>query len=214
MTGLPLSFHSSIRSCTHARAVCAFMGCAWLLTSCQRQEVSTSGANAVAKEEHDRRTVPSQTIHEGTFEYSEHGQVVNALEAGLLERWEESQGEKPGKGYWTVEERFTLYIGGAKGGHDATLSALRGTYDDELGHLEAWDDVVLINKEGDQLMTEHLIWLHDSDVVRTNRPVEIVTNQGILRGKGLRADSHFETYEILQPTGTFELGLEGDDTEL
>lgn len=212
MLGAPSSFHSSIRSCILARAVCAFMGFT-LLTACQRQEAPTSGVSAVAKEEHARRTVPTQSIHHGTFEYSEQGQVVNALEAGLLERWEHEEGKKSSKSHWTVGQRFTLYIGGPKGGHDATLSALRGTYDDELGHLEAWDDVVLINEQGDQLLTEHLVWLHDSDVVRTNRPVEIVTDQGVLRGKGLRADSHFETYEILQPTGTFELGMEGDDTE-
>jgi len=37
--------------------------------------------------------------------------------------------------------------------------------------------------------------------------VEIRTAQGVLRGRGLNADSHFERYEILAPTGSFELGM-------
>jgi hypothetical protein len=52
------------------------------------------------------------------------------------------------------------------------------------------------------------VWLHDSDIVRTTRPVEITTAEGVLRGRGLKADSRFERYEILEPTGSFDLGLE------
>ena len=68
----------------------------------------------------------------------------------------------------------------------------------------------LVNESGDRMQTEHLIWSHDSDLVRTNRPVEIHTAQGVLRGRGLRADSRFERYEILSPTGSFDLGLDSD----
>jgi lipopolysaccharide export system protein LptC len=73
--------------------------------------------------------------------------------------------------------------------------------------LEAWEEVILVNEAGDMLLTEHLIWSHDSDLVRTQRPVEIRTAQGVLRGRGLKADSRFERYEILAPTGSFELGM-------
>ena len=67
--------------------------------------------------------------------------------------------------------------------------------------------MILVNEASDMLLTEHLIWSHDSDLVRTQRPVEIRTEQGVLRGRGLKADSRFERYEILAPTGSFELGM-------
>ena len=68
------------------------------------------------------------------------------------------------------------------------------------------DNVVLVNDKGERLETEHLVWSHDSDLVYTTRPVSIETAQGMLRGRGLRSDSHFERYEILNPTGSFEVG--------
>lgn len=174
-----------------------------VLVSCQ--PFASDEAQKAAEQEHALRTVPVQTIVDGSFEYTERGEVVNALVAGKLDRWEEGPRND---GQWTVSEGFTLFIGGAQGNHHATLSATRGTYDDQHGHLEAWDDVVLVNEEGDRLLTEHLVWLHDSDLVRTERPVEIFTDQGVLRGTGLRADSQFETYQILRPTGSFELSLD------
>ena len=183
------------------RAAC--FGAATVLVSCQ--PFASDEAQKAAEQEHALRTVPVQTIVDGSFEYTERGEVVNALVAGKLDRWEEGPRND---GQWTVSEGFTLFIGGAQGNHHATLSATRGTYDDQHGHLEAWDDVVLVNEEGDRLLTEHLVWLHDSDLVRTERPVEIFTDQGVLRGTGLRADSQFETYQILRPTGSFELSLD------
>ena len=152
---------------------------------------------------------PDQVVEGGYFEYTECGEVIQALEATRLERWEHEEGGNNAllDPLWLVDEGFTLYIGGTKSTHEAQLSAIRGTYDDQAGRLEAWEEVVLVNEAGDMLLTEHLIWSHDSDLVRTQRPVEIRTAQGVLRGRGLTADSRFERYEILDPTGSFDLGM-------
>ena len=153
---------------------------------------------------------PSQVVLDGYFEYTERGRVVQSLEASKLERWESSESAEETPDVWHVDGGFTLYIGGTQAKHDAKLSAVRGTYDDEAGRLEAWEEVVLVNEEGERLETEHLIWSHDSDLVRTDRPVAIHSAQGVLRGRGLNSDSRFERYEILSPTGSFDLGM--DDT--
>ncbi len=150
---------------------------------------------------------PSQVVKEGYFEYTELGRVVQSLEATQLERWESTGDNQENPDVWHVDGGFTLFIGGTKTRHNAKLSAIRGTYDDQAGRLEAWENVVLVNAEGERLETEHLIWSHDSDLVRTNRPVEIQSAQGTLRGRGLTSDSKFERYEILAPTGTFDLGI-------
>ena len=155
-----------------------------------------------------REGEPIQVVEKGYFEYTERGRLIQALEANRLERWDNPEGDNTQSDtpLWQVSEGFTLYIGGNRERHAATLQADRGTYNDQAGRLEAWDNVVLVNDKGERLETEHLVWSHDSDLVYTMRPVSIETTQGMLRGRGLRSDSHFERYEILNPTGSFEVG--------
>ena len=143
-----------------------------------------------------------QVISDGTFRYTEKSKTKNVLNAGRLERWNSDNSSTE---IWRVSEGFTLYIDGDSEEHEAVLSGGRGTYDADLGHLIAYDDVELINKEGEKLNTEYLVWSNDSDRVHTNRPVRIESKSGKLEGNGLEADSKFENYRILNPTGAFEL---------
>ena len=82
---------------------------------------------------------------------------LQSLEAAKLERWESSESAEETPDVWHVDGGFTLYIGGTQAKHNAKLSAVRGTYDDEAGRLEAWEEVVLVNEEGERLETEHLM---------------------------------------------------------
>ena len=150
----------------------------------------------------EREEIALQVITGGSFKYSEKGEVKNVLYSGRLERWE-SDGEE--SEIWRVSDGFTLYIEGDEHVHDAVLKGGRGTYNADKAHLEAWDDVELINNEGEKLNTEYLVWSNEEDRVHTNRPVSITTNTGTLHGKGLEADSKFENYRILNPTGAFDL---------
>jgi LPS export ABC transporter protein LptC len=201
MTDLALSTQN-FRPSASTRAVVVGAATVFALSSCE----SDLDASQVALEEHVQRQSPAQIIEDGVFHYTERGALVNVLEATRIERWEPQDASTPE--VWVVDNGFVLYIGGGKDDHQAALSATRGTYDDVHGHLEAWEHVELVNASGDRLHTEHLVWLHDSDIVRTTRPVEITTAKGVLRGRGLKADSRFERYEILAPTGSFDLGLE------
>jgi LPS export ABC transporter protein LptC len=210
-----------LRSATRCESRSPFRGWAvfafGLLSALALAGCGTTAENGVQDDRQEDRRLPAQVVEGGYFEYTERGEVVQSLEAARLERWEQetSDSETELDPLWQVDEGFTLYIGGTKTQHNARLSAIRGTYDDQQGRLEAWEEVVLVNEAGDMLLTEHLIWSHDSDLVRTQRPVEIRTAQGVLRGRGLKADSRFERYEILAPTGSFELGMTetGSDTE-
>ena len=150
----------------------------------------------------EREEVALQVIHGGTFSYSEKGVIRNELKAGRLERWE-SDGES--SEVWRVSEGFTLFIEGDKTNHQALLSGGRGTYEAEKGHLIAHDNVILVNTEGEKLMTEYLVWSNDSDRVHTNRPISVQTSSGTLHGNGLESDSRFENYRIIDPTGAFEI---------
>ena len=192
-----------------ARAAVVFLGVG-VWTGCLSTPDRDPSVDAREVETSDilREGAPIQVVEQGYFEYTERGKLVQALEANRLERWDNSEGkgDQENAPLWQVSEGFTLFIGGNRDRHAATLQADRGTYNDQAGRLEAWDNVVLVNTQGERLETEHLVWSHDSDLVYTKRPVSIETAQGLLRGRGLRSDSRFERYEILNPTGSFDVG--------
>ena len=84
---------------------------------------------------------------------------------------------------------------------DAILTAEEGTFFDKQHHLEARENVVLVNSEGDSLKTEELFWLQDSNKIYTNKFVEIYTDDGTIFSQGLETDSHFKRYRLKQVTG-------------
>lgn len=157
----------------------------------------------------DDRDVAVQTVLEGTFYYTEKGQLTNILEAAVLDRFE---GENP---RIEVAGGFLLTMYDSAGHVDATLRAVHGTFWDLDGRLLAREDVELINAEGSRLNTEELHFVQDSDLVYTDRHVAITTEDGTIYGKGLVSDSRFKKRRIKQVTGTmyFDESLENDDNE-
>ncbi len=79
--------------------------------------------------------------------------------------------------------------------------------------MEAKDDVVVINEKGEQLNTEHLIWVKDSSKIYSDEFVKITTADEILMGEKFEADQNFTWYKIHQLTGIIDLKEESDSTK-
>jgi len=62
-------------------------------------------------------------------------------------------------------------------------------------------DVVFVNKRGERLETERLVWDQDSDRIWTDRPVRIRRGRDIIHGEGLDANEDFSRYRIRRITG-------------
>jgi LPS export ABC transporter protein LptC len=68
--------------------------------------------------------------------------------------------------------------------------------------MEARNNVVVVNRKGDTLHTEKLIWDERKRLIYTDVNVLITTAGGdILRGKGLEANEDFTHYRIKGPIG-------------
>ncbi len=153
----------------------------------------------------DDRDVAVQTVINGTYFYTEHGDLTNRLEAGHLDRYE---GDNP---RIEVRDGFLLTIYDSIGGVDATLQARFGTFWDTDRKLVAREKVELINSDGSQLNTEELYFVQDSDLVYTDKHVAITTDDGsTIYGKGLVSDSKFKKRQIKQATG--QIYIEMDDS--
>jgi LPS export ABC transporter protein LptC len=67
--------------------------------------------------------------------------------------------------------------------------------------MEAKNDVVIVNAEGEQLNTEHLIWDRKERRIYSDVFVKITTDDEIIMGEGFESNESFSKYKILKPKG-------------
>ena len=66
---------------------------------------------------------------------------------------------------------------------------------------EARKDVVVINKKGEQLNTERLVWDEQTEKITSDKFVKITTAEEIIYGDGFEADQNFTSYKIFKVKG-------------
>jgi LPS export ABC transporter protein LptC len=86
----------------------------------------------------------------------------------------------------------------------STLKANYAIRYDQTHYMEARNHVVVVNENGEQLFTEHLIWDESARKIKTNGYVKIVTQKETLEGSGMVANEDFSEWEILNPKGLSE----------
>lgn len=145
---------------------------------------------------------PTQVLEGVEIQYTERGMLTHRMEAGRMDRHavidEEASSET---GRWLVSGGFVLSLYDSLDAVTAVLKAHDGDFWEAQTHLTARNSVVLTNQAGDRLETDLLFWSADSDRIHTPRPVRVLTQDGIVEGTGLEADSRFDNYRILEPTG-------------
>lgn len=141
------------------------------------------------------QNLPVQVVRNGTFHYTQDGELRNTLKAAYLEQYE---GEDP---HLKVSGGFTLFMYDSLENIEATLQANEGIFIEQEQRMEARDDVKLSNMEGEILRTEELIWQQDSDRVYTDKFVSITSKDGVIYGKGLESNSRFSSYSMKNLSG-------------
>lgn len=71
--------------------------------------------------------------------------------------------------------------------------------------MEAKENVVVVNKKGETLNTEHLIWEKKTEKIRTDEFVKITTEDEVIFGHGLESNQDFTKYRIKNIKGTINL---------
>lgn len=77
--------------------------------------------------------------------------------------------------------------------------------------MEAKEDVVVINKDGETLNTEHLIWEEKTERIHTEEFVKITTEDEVIFGHGFESNQDFTKYRIKKIKGT--INLKEEDAE-
>jgi len=87
-------------------------------------------------------------------------------------------------------------------------SELKSNYAISYEHsdiMEAKENVIVVNKKGETLNTEHLIWEKKTETIRTEEFVKITTEDEVIFGHGLESNQDFTKYRIKKIKGTINL---------
>ncbi len=137
--------------------------------------------------------------------YSDNGQVKAVITA---------------KEFYRTEEGTLLYTDVKKGlkvefYNDSlkivsTLTALNARIYENEGNVVVRDQVHVVNKKGEQLLTDELVWNQKLDQFYTDKKVKIILGpQQIMYGEGLTANADFSWYKINKLTGNLEVDAKG-----
>ncbi len=160
---------------------------------------------ALASCENDMKTVndvttktelPIRVAHNSVILYSDSAHVRVKLKAALLNQY---IGENPRivmpRG---VDVRF--YNDSLK--ETTKLTADSAIRKEKTNVMEAYRKVVVVNRKGETLQTEKLIWDERRRIIFTDVHVLITTADGeILEGDGMEANEDFTKYKIKKPHG-------------
>jgi len=86
-------------------------------------------------------------------------------------------------------------------GVESELKAKYAIHYENDSKWEAQNDVVVVNKKGEQLNTEKLIWNEREERLTSDEHVKITTQDEIIYGKGFEANQDFSRYKIFNVKG-------------
>lgn len=84
---------------------------------------------------------------------------------------------------------------------ESTLTARYARYYEKQGNILIRDSIVIVNKKGEKLNTEELVWNQSAKKLFTEKFVKITTASQVMYGDGLEANEDFTWYRILNPKG-------------
>lgn len=97
---------------------------------------------------------------------------------------------------------FEVTFYGPEGATTTELTARRGTYDLRTNDVEAFEDVVVLDRQEDQrLETEELRYDARANELTSDRPFALHRSSGILRGAGFVSDPELDTVRVRRPAG-------------
>lgn len=84
---------------------------------------------------------------------------------------------------------------------ESTLNARYARYYEKQNNILIRDSIVIVNKKGEKLNTEELVWNQSAKKLFTQKFVKITTPTQVMYGDGLEANEDFTWYRILNPKG-------------
>ena len=152
----------------------------------------------------DEKLLPVEVADSIQIIYTDSAILKVILEAGHLERY---LGENP---YLEMTEGVHVRFYNSLGRVESELRSNYAVSYENTDVMEAREDVVVVNKEGETLNTEHLVWEEKTEKIHTEEFVKITTEDEVIFGHGFESNQDFTKYRIKKIKGTINLKEEED----
>lgn len=141
---------------------------------------------------------PIESSFDVSVEYTDSGRVTMQMKSPEINRY---IGEEE---YMEMPQGINMTFYDTSGAVKSTLTSNYAINYTKDKRMEAKNNVIATNAQGQQLFTEQLNWNQKTHKIYTDKKVKVVTSEKILFGDGLQADETFEFWEITNPTGDIE----------
>lgn len=88
---------------------------------------------------------------------------------------------------------------------ESTLTAKYARYYEQQGNILIRDSIVIVNKKGEELRTQELVWNQNIKKFYTEKYVTITTPTQVLHGDGMEANEDFTSYQIKNMKGSIQV---------
>ncbi len=130
------------------------------------------------------------TYYDSDMVYSDSAKLQIRIKSGLMKKFDgDDQRTEFEKGVhcWFYDQNENP---------ETELEANRVVRKDATGGMEAYGGVVLTNLKGEKLYTEHLVYDEKEEKLWTNETVKIESEDDIIWGEGMVANSDFTKYTV------------------
>ena len=167
----------------------------------------TNNPDEIKKVADEDELKPLNVQHDVVYDYSDSATRRLELKAPIVLDF--SHAEEP---FYEFSEGIDVTFFDKFGNEESHLKA---DYAKQLINEDLWEargDVVVNNKKGEQLNTEHLIWDVKAEKITSDVFVKITTKDEVIMGEGFEADQNFTSYKLKgNVQGELKLEEEPDD---
>ncbi|MCU0441082.1 MAG: LPS export ABC transporter periplasmic protein LptC [Bacteroidia bacterium] len=144
--------------------------------------------------------LPAETGKNILITYSDSGYTRAKVFAPYLERYTTDTRNET-----LMKKGITIYFYDKEMKVDSYLKSKWATRYDREKKMIARNDVVMVNKKGDTLNTEELIWDENTQRIYSDKFIRITTPEEIIMGEGFESNTAFTKYKIFSIRGTIRL---------
>jgi LPS export ABC transporter protein LptC len=147
-----------------------------------------------------QESIPVEKGHGITVTYTDSAKLKARVMAQTIQRFEQE-----GNSRLEMPDGVKAYFYNDRGERSSTLTSKYGVRYPDKGRTIVKDSVVVVNREGDTLRTERMVWNERKDFIRSRSDVTVKTPQEIIYAEGFRSNPSFTEYEFYKITGTVTL---------